>query len=41
MSMINSGKDEVTLPADQAFVLQFKRGVDNGGSHYAGRIEHI
>jgi hypothetical protein len=39
--MINSGKDEVTLPADQAFVLQFKRGVDIGGSHYAGRIEHI
>ena len=34
-------KDEVTLPADRAFVLQFKRGADNGGSSYAGRIEHI
>jgi len=39
--MIKSSKDKVTLPADQAFVLQFKRGVDNGDSHYAGRIEHI
>jgi hypothetical protein len=39
--MNNSGKDEVVLPADRAFVLQFKRGVDNGSSHYAGRIEHI
>ncbi len=34
-------KDEVTLPADRAFVLQFKRGTECGGSRYAGRIEHI
>ena len=39
--MINSGKNDVALPADRAFVLQFKRGVDNGGNQYAGRIEHI
>ena len=39
--MINSGKDEVTLPSDRAFVLQFKRGTECGGSRYAGRIEHI
>jgi len=39
--MIKASKDEVTLPTDRAFVLQFKRDVDNGGSHYAGRIEHI
>ena len=39
--MIYSGKDEVTLPADRAFVLQFKRGSECGGSRYAGRIEHI
>ena len=39
--MINPRKDEVTLPANRAFVLQFKPGVDNGGSSYAGRIEHI
>jgi hypothetical protein len=38
--MIKSGKDEIALPADQAFVLQFKRCTDNG-SRYAGRIEHI
>ena len=39
--MINSGKDEVALPSDRAFVLQFKRGTECGGSRYAGRIEHI
>jgi hypothetical protein len=38
--MINSSKDEIALPADRAFVLQFKRCTDNG-SRYAGRIEHI
>ena len=38
--MIKSGKDEIALPADRAFVLQFKRCTDNG-SCYAGRIEHI
>ena len=39
--MIISAKDEVTLPADRAFVLQFKRGTECDGSRYAGRIEHI
>jgi hypothetical protein len=39
--MIISSKDEVTLPADRAFVLQFKRGTEYDGSCYAGRIEHI
>jgi len=39
--MNHSGKDEFTLPADRAFVLQFKRGTECGGSRYAGRIEHI
>jgi hypothetical protein len=41
MSIINFGKDEDTLPADRAFVLQFKRGTEWDGSRYAGRIEHI
>ena len=39
--MIKASKDEVTLPTDRAFVLQFERGDDNGSSRYAGRIEHI
>ena len=39
--MIGPGKAGVVLPADRAFVLQFRRGDDNGGSRYAGRIEHI
>ncbi len=30
--MIKFGKDEIDLPADRAFVPQFRCGVDNGGS---------
>ncbi len=39
--MIKFDKGEVSLPANRAFVLQFKRYADNGGSRNAGRIEHI
>lgn len=38
--MINSSKDNVALPTNRAFVLQFGRDGDNG-NRYAGRIEHI
>ena len=40
VSMINSGKENVALPTNRAFVLQFRRDGDNG-NRYAGRIEHI
>jgi hypothetical protein len=39
--MTKNAKNEVPLPADRAFVLQFKPAADNGGSSYAGRVEHI
>jgi hypothetical protein len=39
--MVKTRKDEVPLPSDRAFVLQFKPAADNGGCSYAGRVEHI
>ena len=39
--MTKTGINEVPLPADRAFVLQFKPAADNGSSGYAGRVEHI
>jgi hypothetical protein len=39
--MTKTGKNEVPLPADRAFVLQFKPAADNSGCSYAGRVEHI
>jgi len=39
--MTKTGISEVPLPANRAFVLQFKPAADNGGYSYAGRIEHI
>jgi len=39
--MTKTGINEVPLPADRAFVLQFKPTVENGGCSYAGRVEHI
>jgi hypothetical protein len=39
--MTKTGKNEVPLPSDRAFVLQFKPAADDGGCNYAGRIEHI
>lgn len=41
VSSNKSEKDEVALPTDRAFVLQFRGDVDKGGSSYAGRLEHI
>jgi hypothetical protein len=38
--MINSDKDNVALPTNRAFVLQFRRD-DEVNIRYAGRIEHI
>jgi hypothetical protein len=39
--MTKTGKNEVPLPSDRAFVLQFKPAADDGGCSYAGRVEHI
>jgi hypothetical protein len=39
--MVKTRKDEVPLPSDRAFVLQFKPATENGGCSYAGRVEHI
>jgi len=39
--MIKNNKDEIPLPANRAFVLQFKPASDNGSSSYEGRVEHI
>jgi len=39
--MVNSLKNEVVLPSNRAFVLQFRQGDDGSGGCYAGRIEHI
>ena len=39
--MTKTGKNEVPLPADRAFVLQFKPAAHDGSCGYAGRVEHI
>ena len=39
--MVDSLKNEVVLPSNRAFVLQFRQGNDDSGGRYAGRIEHI
>jgi hypothetical protein len=39
--MTKTGINEVPLPSDRAFVLQFKPAAENGGCSYAGRVEHI
>ena len=39
--MVNSIKNEVVLPSNRAFVLQFRQGNDDSDGCDAGRIEHI
>jgi len=39
--MTKTGINELPLPADRAFVPQFRPVADNGGCSNAGRVEHI